>query len=84
MRGALHHRGIGILAASACCVLPAPAADLIVSAQDGKFVRMDGRATFPQPAPPDSLVVIDAAASPPVVKRLALPAGPVSIRSMPR
>jgi DNA-binding beta-propeller fold protein YncE len=43
------------------------AADLIVSAQDGKFVRVEGKATFPQPAPPDSLVVIDVAQSPPVV-----------------
>ena len=47
---------------------PAFAADLIVSAQDGKFVRVEGRATFPQPAPPDSLVVIDASQSPPVIK----------------
>jgi DNA-binding beta-propeller fold protein YncE len=44
------------------------AADIIVSAQDGKFVRVEGRATFPQPAPPDSLVVIDASQSPPVIK----------------
>jgi len=43
------------------------AADLIVSAQDGKFVRVDGRATFPQPAPPDSLVVVDLARNPPAV-----------------
>jgi len=48
--------------------LPAQAADIIVSAQDGKFVRVEGRATFPQPAPPDSLVVIDASVSPPVIK----------------
>ena len=34
----------------------AHAADIIVSAQDGKFVRVEGRATFPEPAPPDSLV----------------------------
>ena len=47
---------------------PAMCADIIVSAQDGKFVRVDGRATFPQPAPPDSLVVIDASAFPPVIK----------------
>jgi hypothetical protein len=46
----------------------AHAADIIVSAQDGKFVRVEGRATFPQPAPPDSLVVLDASQSPPVVK----------------
>ena len=46
----------------------AHAADIIVSAQDGKFVRVEGRATFPQPAPPDSLVVLDASQSPPIVK----------------
>lgn len=44
------------------------AADIIVSAQDGKFVRVEGVATFPQPAPPDSLVVVDASQFPPVVK----------------
>jgi DNA-binding beta-propeller fold protein YncE len=44
------------------------AADLIVSAQDGKFVRVEGRATYPQPAPPDSLVLLDASQFPPVVK----------------
>ena len=43
-------------------------ADIIVSAQDGKFVRVDGRATFPEPAPSDSLVVIDASTFPPVIK----------------
>src|SRR2546423_15526862 len=43
------------------------AADIIVSAQDGKFVRVEGRATFPEPAPPDSLVVIDASRSPPII-----------------
>ncbi len=48
--------------------LPACAADIIVSAQDGKFVRSTGVATYPQPAPPDSLVVIDASRTPPVVK----------------
>ncbi len=58
--------------ALACCCLLAlsgsgRAADLIVSAQDGKFVRVDGRATYPRPAPPDSLVVIDAAQSPPAI-----------------
>jgi DNA-binding beta-propeller fold protein YncE len=46
----------------------AHAADLIVSAQDGKFVRVDGVATFPEPAPRDSLVVLDASRFPPVVK----------------
>ena len=43
-------------------------ADIIVSAQDGKFVRVDGRATFPEPAPADSLAVIDASQFPPVIK----------------
>ncbi len=47
---------------------PAMCADLVVSAQDGKFVRVEGRATFPQPAPSDSLVVIDMSVSPPVIK----------------
>ena len=46
----------------------ARAADLIVSAQDGKFVRVDGRATYPEPAPPDSLVVLDVSQFPPIVK----------------
>src|SRR5450432_128762 len=54
---------LGIAGTSAAC-----AADLIVSAQDGKFVRVDGRATYPEPAPPDSLVVLDASQFPPVVK----------------
>ena len=44
------------------------AADLIVSAQDGKFVRVDGVATFPTPAPSDSLIVLDASRFPPIVK----------------
>ncbi len=44
------------------------AADIIVSAQDGKFVRVEGRLTYPEPAPPDSLVVLDASRFPPVVK----------------
>jgi len=52
----------------AATALPAVGADIIVSAQDGKFVRDAGRATFPEPAPPDSLVVLDASRSPPVVK----------------
>lgn len=50
------------------CIANAFAADIIVSAQDGKFVRVDGRATFPEPAPSDSLVVIDATQFPPAVK----------------
>jgi WD domain, G-beta repeat len=44
------------------------AQDLIVSANDGKFVRVDGKATFPQPAPSDSLTIIDATQFPPRIK----------------
>jgi DNA-binding beta-propeller fold protein YncE len=55
----------GLVIASASA---ARAADIIVSAQDGKFVRVEGRATFPEPAPPDSLVVLDASQAPPVVR----------------
>ena len=52
-----------------CIAVPmANAADIIVSAQDGKFVRVEGRATYPEPAPSDSLVVLDASQFPPVVK----------------
>jgi DNA-binding beta-propeller fold protein YncE len=58
---------IAILAASSIAT-GALAADIIVSAQDGKFVRVEGRATFPEPAPSDSLVVIDASQFPPKVK----------------
>ena len=57
-----------LLLSGALAVAPARAADLVVSAQDGKFVRVEGRATFPQPAPPDSLAVIDLAQSPPAIK----------------
>lgn len=49
---------------------PARAADLIVSANDGKFVRVEGAGTFPRPAPPDSLAVIDAARTPPAIVSL--------------
>src|SRR5437763_15062168 len=56
----------GLIAATSL-IGNASGADIIVSAQDGKFVRVEGRATFPQPAPSDSLVVIDASRFPPVV-----------------
>jgi DNA-binding beta-propeller fold protein YncE len=58
----------GALAGALLATAPARGADLIVSAQDGKFVRVEGRATFPEPAPPDSLVVLDASRFPPVIK----------------
>jgi DNA-binding beta-propeller fold protein YncE len=57
-----------IIISTCLLVGQAVAADLIVSTQDGKFVRVEGRATFPSPSPPDSLVVIDASQFPPVVK----------------
>jgi DNA-binding beta-propeller fold protein YncE len=56
------------LGLACAATFPVRAADIIVSAQDGKFVRVEGRATFPEPAPPDSLVVLDASRFPPVVK----------------
>src|SRR3954452_1426555 len=46
---------------------PVGAADLIVSANDGKYVRVEGVSTYPQPAPSDSLAVIDASQSPPKI-----------------
>lgn len=55
---------LGVLTASPVAFC----ADIIVSAQDGKFVRVEGRATFPEPAPSDSLVVIDASTFPPIIK----------------
>jgi len=57
------------LALCLACIATVPvlAMDVIVSAQDGKFVRVDGRATYPEPAPPDSLVVLDASRFPPAV-----------------
>ncbi len=59
---------VALIALCVAFVATAQGADIIVSAQDGKFVRVDGRATFPEPAPPDSLVVIDASQSPPAIK----------------
>src|SRR5215207_3979651 len=46
---------------------PVGAADLIVPANDGKYVRVEGVSTYPQPAPSDSLAVIDASQFPPKV-----------------
>jgi DNA-binding beta-propeller fold protein YncE len=61
---------VALIGAGVALAFAASAADIIVSAQDGKFVRVDGRATFPEPAPSDSLVVIDASQTPPAVKGL--------------
>jgi hypothetical protein len=54
MRFASRPLQLSLLAALVSVCMPALAADLIVSAQDGKFVRVEGKATFPQPAPPDN------------------------------
>jgi DNA-binding beta-propeller fold protein YncE len=61
---------LALIGAGVALAAAASAADIIVSAQDGKFVRIDGQATFPEPAPSDSLVVIDASQTPPAVKGL--------------
>jgi DNA-binding beta-propeller fold protein YncE len=47
--------------------LSATAADLIVSANDGKFVRVVGKGTYPENFGPDTLTVIDASSFPPKV-----------------
>jgi len=59
---------LSFLLAGTAIISTARAADLIVSANDGKYVRVQGVSTYPQPAPPDSLAVIDATQSPPVLK----------------
>ena len=66
----VHFSRRGCLAAAISLALSTTAfsADLIVSANDGKFVRVVGKATFPQPAAPDSLSVIDASQFPPTIK----------------
>ena len=43
------------------------AADLIVSANDAKYVRLTGRDTFPEGIGPDTLTLIDASGFPPKV-----------------
>jgi hypothetical protein len=84
----------GFFLAVSVASMPALAADIIVSAQDRRFVRVDGRATFPQPAPSDSLQMdVERALAVYAIRdaklvgtgeRIKLGAGPVSIRSMPR
>jgi DNA-binding beta-propeller fold protein YncE len=73
-------RGTRALAPAALCaalalaaIAPAAtAADWIVSANDGKFVRVNGAGTYPRPAPPDSLALIDLAQWPPRLANLAV------------
>ena len=47
--------------------LPPPAKDLIVSANDAKYQRVEGRDTYPEGVGPDTLTVLDASRFPPVV-----------------
>lgn len=57
---------LGIAMSTDSAFLPtANAADLIVSANDAKYVRVAGRDTFPDNPGPDTLSVIDAATYPP-------------------
>ena len=46
----------------------ASAADLIVSANDAKYVRVQGRDTYPENVGADTLTLLDASTFPPVVK----------------
>jgi len=68
MNGIRLHACVALLGLGALWPRPTLAADLIVSANDGKYVRVEGAPTYPQPAPPDSLAVIDAEPFPPVIK----------------
>jgi DNA-binding beta-propeller fold protein YncE len=54
------------LAVAGTTLLPS-AADLIVSANDAKYQRVQGRDTYPEGAGPDTLTVLDASRFPPVV-----------------
>jgi DNA-binding beta-propeller fold protein YncE len=53
--------------AVAGATLLSSAADLIVSANDAKYQRVQGRDTYPEGAGPDTLTVLDASRFPPVV-----------------
>lgn len=62
-----HYRALtGIaFALAACC---AHASDWIVSGNDGKYQRVEGRDTYPANARPDTLTLLDASRFPPEVK----------------
>jgi len=58
--------------------LPAGAAELVVSANDNKLVLENGRTRVVRDAPPDTLTVIDLAASPPAIRsEISVPASVV-------
>ncbi len=59
--------GVAVLVLLCCWLESAQAADLIVSANDGKYVRVDGRGTYPPNPAPDTLTVIDVSKFPPAV-----------------
>src|SRR3954467_12639298 len=67
MNGIRLHACVALLGLGAHWPRPTLAADLIVSANDGKYVRVEGVSTYPQPAPSDSLALIDASQFPPKV-----------------
>ncbi|SAL06572.1 lactonase [Caballeronia calidae] len=56
----------GLILAGAACT--SAAADWIVSGNDGKYQRVEGRDTFPDNPAPDTLTLLDASHSPPQVK----------------
>src|SRR3954463_9823414 len=68
MNGIRLHACVALLGLGAHWPRPTLAADLIVSANDGKYVRVEGVSTYPQPAPSDSLGVIAAPQSPPKIR----------------
>ena len=62
-----HMRALaGLTIAVAACA--SHAADWIVSGNDGKYQRVEGRDTYPDNPPPDTLTLLDASHFPPQVK----------------
>jgi DNA-binding beta-propeller fold protein YncE len=58
---------LGLMALAVTRPAARATADLIVSANDAKYVRVVGRDTYPSDAGPDTLTVIDASGTPPRV-----------------
>lgn len=59
----------GLTMAIAACT--SYAADWIVSGNDGKYQRVEGRDTYPDNPAPDTLTLLDASHFPPQVKVLS-------------
>ena len=56
------------------CGAPAASAQIIVSANDGKAVLVDGVNTVPRPTPPDTVTILDGSVLPPrVIGELRVP-----------